>query len=69
MPDILNKTERKMTTIDVGIDELEMRAQRELMALNIENARMYFELIDELKMGSFSIKKVSGGGKNVAETG
>jgi len=23
MPDILNKTERKMTTIDVGIDELE----------------------------------------------
>ena len=62
MPDILNKTERKMTTIDVGIDELEMRAQRELMALNIENARMYFELIDELKMGSFSIKKVSGGG-------
>ena len=34
----------------------------ELMALNIENARMYFELIDELKMGSFSIKKVSGRG-------
>ena len=62
MPDILNKTERKMTTIDVGIDELEMRAQRELMALNIENARMYFELIDELKMGSFSIRKVSGRG-------
>ena len=30
MPDILHKTERKMTTIDVGIDELEMRAQRDV---------------------------------------
>ncbi len=62
MPDILNKKEQKMTTVDVGIDELELRAQRELRALNLENARVYFELIDELKMGSFSIKKVSGRG-------
>lgn len=62
MADILHKTERKMTTIDVGIDELEMRAQRELMALNLENARVYFDLIEELKMGYFSIKKVSGRG-------
>ena len=62
MSDILNKKEQKMTTVDVGIDELEMRAQRELMALNLENARFYFELIEELKMGSFSIKKISGRG-------
>ena len=54
MADILHKKEQKMTTVDVGIDELEMRAQRELMALNLENARFYFELIEELKMGSFS---------------
>ena len=62
MSDILNKKEQKMTTVDVGIDELEMRAQRELRALNLENARFYFELIEELKMGSFSIKKISGRG-------
>lgn len=62
MADILHKKEQKMTTVDVGIDELELRAQRELRALNLENARVYFELIDELKMGSFSIKKVSGRG-------
>ena len=62
MADILNKKEQKMTTVDVGIDELELRAQRELRALNLENARVYFELIDELKMGSFSIKKISGRG-------
>ena len=62
MPDILNKKEQKMTTVDVGIDELEMMAQRELRALNLENARFYFELIEELKMGSFSIKKISGRG-------
>ena len=62
MADILHKTDKKMTTIEVGIDELEMRAQRELRALNIENARVYFELIEDLKQGSFSIKKVSGRG-------